>query len=400
MRVWRRQHLVVLVVLFLSLQSVTPSFVLATQTSSGQALFRGDAARTGHQPGPGPDETPSEQWRFTLDAIVVASPIVVGERVFVAGWDGVVRALDLNSGDELWTFATGSLDSTPAVVDGVVYAGGANSDETAGILYAIDAETGAEVWQHETVYALSDSSPSVVEDVIYIGGGNGDETAGALYAIDAATGEEIWSFETALPIWSSPAVGDGRVFVGGGGIDADNGAVYAVDQATGDEVWTFAVDDGTVLTTPAVVDGLVYITTRSLYALDSENGKPIWSVADESVSYETAVAVDDDVVYVGGSRLSAFDARTGDPIWVNTEIDTFLASPIVADNVIYIGSYDGDLFAIDPGTGEENWRASVLVPDETGDRLIVNSLAVVDGAIYVSSFPAGDEESGVVQAFQ
>ena len=344
--------------------------------------------------------TPSEQWRFTLDAIVVASPIVVGERVFVAGWDGVVRALDLNSGDELWSFATGSLDRTPAVVDGVVYAGGANSDETAGTLYAIDAETGAELWRHETVYALSDSSPAVVEGVVYIGGGNGEETAGALYAIDATTGDEIWSFETAMPIWSSPAVGDGRVFVGGGGVDADNGAVYAVDQATGDEVWTFAMDDGTVSTTPAVVDGLVYVTTRSLYALDSDNGKPNWTVSDESLSYETAVAVGDGVVYVGGSTVSAFDAQTGDEIWANTEIDAFLASPVVADDVIYVGSYEGDLLAIDPATGEEIWSTSVLAPDESDDRLIVNSVAVVDGAIYVSSFPAGDEESGVIHAFQ
>jgi eukaryotic-like serine/threonine-protein kinase len=400
MRIGLRQNTAVLITLLLWLQAVAPSPVFAAQMTLDWAMFRGDAARTGQQPGPGPKGAPSEQWRVTLSDIVVATPIVVGEHVFVAGWDGVVRALDLTSGDELWSFTTGSLDSTPAVVDGVVYAGGANGDESAGTLYAIDAETGAEVWRHETGYALSDSSPAVVDGVIYIGGGNGEETAGALYAIDATSGDEIWSFEATLPIWSSPAVGDDRVFVGGGGVDADNGAVYAVDLETGDEVWTFAVDDGTVSTTPAVVDGLVYVTTRSLYALDSANGKPAWTVSDDTLSYESAAAVIDDVVYVGGSTLSAFDAETGDVIWTNAEFDAFLASPVVADDVIYIGSYLGDLFAIDPATGDEIWSASVLAPDTSDNRLIVNSVAVVDGAIYVSSLATGDDENGVVHAFQ
>src|SRR4029434_1295017 len=55
-----------------------------------------------------------------------------------------------------------------------------------------------------------DSSAAIVDGVVYVGGGNGD-----LLAIDLASGKLRWKYTTGNLIGeSSPAVGDGAVYIG------------------------------------------------------------------------------------------------------------------------------------------------------------------------------------------
>ena len=54
------------------------------------------------------------------------------------------------------------------------------------------------------------SSPSVAEGIAYMGGG----ASRKLYAVDVQTGEELWSFETEDTVYSTPVVADGVVYVG------------------------------------------------------------------------------------------------------------------------------------------------------------------------------------------
>jgi outer membrane protein assembly factor BamB len=363
------------------------------------AVYRGNAARTGAQPGPGPASAPTELWQVALNEPVLSSAIVVARVAYVKAWDNKLHALDAETGKERWSFATGGLDTAPAVADGTVYAGGADRDETSGTLYAIDAKSGREVWHHQTPCALSDSSPVVVDGVVYVGGGNGKETAGALYAIDAASGNEVWSFDTGMPVWSAPAVAKGTVYVGGGGLDWKHGAVFAIDAKSGDEVWTFKVDDGPVLASPAVSGGLVYATSGSLHAIDAKSGKTVWTLANGNAAFDTAPAVANHVVYVGGTKLVALDTRSGKTIWTFAGTRAYVASPVVADGVVYAGTYDGELLAIDAAKGIAIWRYEVKVAGDTAARQIESSPAVVDGRIYFGSFDVGgDRHSGAVHA--
>jgi outer membrane protein assembly factor BamB len=94
---------------------------------------RGDAARTGVFPGPGPARAPVERWRFALGQSVRASPLVAGGHVYIAGLAGTLYALDAASGQERWRFtAGGPVQASPVLTGGVVYVG---SDD--GFLYAI-----------------------------------------------------------------------------------------------------------------------------------------------------------------------------------------------------------------------------------------------------------------------
>jgi outer membrane protein assembly factor BamB len=364
------------------------STTISTAATPKSAMYRGNAARTGAQPGPGPAAQPEELWHVELDEPVLSSAVVAGGVVYVKAWDNKLHALNAETGDELWSFETGGLDTAPAVVDGVVYAGGADRDETSGTLYAIDAATGHEIWHHDTVYALSDSSPVVVDGIVYVGGGNGEETSGAVYAIDAA-GNEVWSFEAGMPIWSAPAVAKGVVYVGGGGLDWDHGAVFALDAKSGAAIWTFDTNDGPVLASPAVSGGLVYATSGSLSAINAKTGKQSWTFAKKNETFDTAPAVVNHVIYVGGTKLMALDAKSGATIWSFTGTNAYVASPVVADRIVYAGTYDAQLLAIHAERGDAVWRFKIEVQGDAGDRQIESSPAVIDGVIYFASFDAG-----------
>jgi quinohemoprotein ethanol dehydrogenase len=133
---------------------------------------------------------------------------------------------------------------------------------------------------------------------------------------------------------------------------------------------------------PIVVDGVVYTsgTTGRAYALNAVTGEEIWSFNPESdgqVNRYTCcdevnrgLAVWEGMVYVGSldGRLFALDAESGELIW---EVDTFIfkdraytssGAPEIAGDVVVIGNagadYDarGYVSAYDLKTGELSWR--------------------------------------------
>ena len=94
-------------------------------------------------------------------------------------------------------------------------------------------------------------------------------------------------------------------------------------------------------------------------------------------------AVVDGVVYVGSSdgRLYAIDAKTGQEKW-SFKIDggTF-SSPAVTGGVVYIGisgsAFDGWIYALDARTGQEKWTFETYSA--------TSSPAVVDSTVYIAS---------------
>ena len=99
-------------------------------------MFRGNPARTGVNPGPGVERSPTLLWRFQTEDDVSCSPAVVDGVVYIGSDDNYVYALDATTGEERWRFQTdGNVRSSPAVVDGVVYIGSFE-----GYVYAITGE--------------------------------------------------------------------------------------------------------------------------------------------------------------------------------------------------------------------------------------------------------------------
>lgn len=104
-----------------------------------------------------------------------------------------------------------------------------------------------------------------------------------------------------------------------------------------------------------------------------------WRFATES-KIGSSPAVVDGVVYVGSldGRLYAIDAASGAERWRVATKDGIYSSPAVVDGMVYVGSFDGNLYAVDAASGEERWRFA------TGD-VITSSPAVAGGVVYVGS---------------
>lgn len=101
-----------------------------------------------------------------------------------------------------------------------------------------------------------------------------------------------------------------------------------------------------------------------------------WQFAT-GAAIHSSPAVADGVVYVGSqdSRLYALDAETGRELWSFAAESWVESSPAVADGVVYFGSNDGNLYALDARTGAERWRFQTRL----GVR---SSPAVAGGMVY------------------
>ncbi len=326
--------------------------------------------------------TGMERWRFETGDIVLSSPAVSDGFVYVGSRVNKVYSIDAGTGKEKWRYETGSnVLSSLAVAKGVVYVG---SDD--GNLYSIDAVTGKEKWRFETGGSVY-SSPAVSNGVVYVGSRDNN-----LYAIDVVTGKEKWRFKTGSNVESSPAVSDGVVYIG-----SWDKNLYAVDAVTGKEKWRFKTGD-IVLSSPAVSNGFVYVGSRdnNLYVIDVVTGKEKWRF--ETGSYvDSSPVVSNGFVYVGsadGNLYAIGGALTGQAttqtpdsgvvptiaeLWRFPTNNSVYSSPVVSNGIVYVGSQDWNLYAIDAVTGKEKWRFG------TGGA-VYSSPAVSNGIVYVGSW--------------
>jgi len=235
-----------------------------------------------------------------------------------------------------WHYLTGSaVVSSPAVVDGTVFVGSLDNNT-----YALNAKTGAQVWNYTTGGPIQWSSPAVASGVVYVG-----STDNKIYALNAATGTEVWSYATAGEVWSSPAVAGGVVYVG-----SNDGNVYALSATTGTKVWNYTTA-GAVWSSPAVVDGRVYVGSddNKTYCLNASTGNHMWKYTTGG-AVESSPAVADGVVYVGSNdgNIYFLNATTGTLVWSWPTGGGF-SSPAVADGMLYVGSGGGNICAFGKG---------------------------------------------------
>jgi outer membrane protein assembly factor BamB len=86
------------------------------------------------------------------------------------------------------------------------------------------------------------------------------------------------------------------------------------------------------------------------------------------------------VVYVGSNdnNVYALNAETGALVWKYTTGVAVYSSPAVANGVVYIGSLDNNVYALKASTGALLWKY-------TTSNWVVSSPAVANGVVYVGS---------------
>jgi outer membrane protein assembly factor BamB len=139
--------------------------------------------------------------------------------------------------------------NSPTVLNNIVYTGSyrnISSPSIKGSLYAINATTGALVWEILQNTGFN-SSPVIDNGILFITSEGGD-----LFAVDILTGLQLWS-RTIYSNGSNPVVMNGVVYVGGGGTNN----IYAIDIATRADKWKFPI------TNSATTSGSCVVTATS-----------------------------------------------------------------------------------------------------------------------------------------
>jgi outer membrane protein assembly factor BamB len=205
-------------------------------------------------------------------------------------------------GELAWRFETGGeVHASPVFADGVLYA--ASYDE---LLYAIDAQSGAQLWQ-AGLPERTDSSPLVTQDSIYIG------TLAGLMVFDLQTGALRFGVPNVGYVRSSPLVLNGTIYFG-----SDDGHLYALDAATGDQKWAFPAESR-ISSSPAIWEERIIFGDESgmLYALDAATGAELWRFPTEQPIFSSPAVSAAGVVYFGGldGAFYALQAFSGDLFW-------------------------------------------------------------------------------------
>jgi outer membrane protein assembly factor BamB len=308
------------------------------------------------------------EWSYTTGGDINSSPAVVNGVLYVASSDRDVYALDSSTGALLWSFDTGGdpAEASPAVVDGVVYVSSLSHK-----VFALNAATGSLLWSRG-VHAGTGSSPSVANGVVYIG-----TRQGRVYALNAYTGAVLWSYLTygAEMVESSPAVANGVVYIGA------HEYVYALSASTGAVLWSHQVQTY-FGSSPAVANGVVFIGADdgNVYAFKASTGALLWTHEAAGLYVRSSPAVVSGIVYVGSDvgNVYALSASTGTTVWTYRTAGYVFSSPAVANGVVYVGSLDSNVYALDAATGALLWSHSMAARVES-------SPAVANGVVYVGS---------------
>lgn len=299
---------------------------------------------------------------------------------------------------ELWKIDVGAytwdsyLRITPAVYDNVVYTGDKN-----GLVMAVDINTGKKLWSKK--YSKKFTSDIAVSDS-YIMIGTADAN---VLVLDRATAKQLFLLPVSNEVISRPAYSKG-IFI----IKSVDNVLHAFDANTGKLLWNYSASfvDYTmrVGSAPVIKGDKVYagFTNGSIAVLSLITGKLLWEDNTNS-SQQTAVndMVDIDVdpkfyhanMYVAGlnGNIMAIDTSVNEIIWKKTisthsGLDVDRASLIITDS-------KGEIYLYRRNNGRLVWKQSVLKHRELTAPVIGKGLIFVadnEGYLHILSSTTGE----------
>ena len=355
---------------------ITPisTSVPTTTPETNIVLFRANPQRTGEYSFPAIRELPEVVWKTKLSSTWLMPPLLADGILYTGSGDGVLYAVETETGKEVWSVeGFGQLESTGAIAGDTIVTAGYNQQ-----VKALDRITGDKRWTFRTEYGVQ-GAPLIVDDRVYIA------TDRRVYALDLETGQSIWKVSTGTEdaYMGAPAYEDGVIYTTGGKL------LLALEAATGKEVWRTQKDE--MFLGLAVANGLVYVGNfdHKLYAFDQSTGEEKWSFDGKEVFW-SAPGLSEGTVYAGNNRtVYALDAPTGALLWSFEAESRSVSEPLLSDGVVYVSDSSHEfprgprhLYALDAQSGGQLWvfeAISTFLPAPTlgNDAIYVTSTGEV-----------------------
>jgi outer membrane protein assembly factor BamB len=147
--------------------------------------------------------------------------------------------------------------------------------------------------------------------------------------------------------------------------------------------WKFDAG-GVTITSPAVVNGIVYTSnwgTNQFYALNGRDGSVAWiSPFTPGANADSSPAVANGVVYMGtdNTNMYALNAANGNPLWQFSTHSPIGCAPTVANGIVYFGSENNNVYAVGADSGTLIWQYHA-------GGIMGAPPAIVNGVVYAGS---------------
>ena len=257
------------------------------------------------------------------------------------------------------------------------------------------------VWHNHTGNgtnkAIINFAPALADGTLYTVSQNG-----TVEAYDAETGRVLWKQTLKAKISSAPTVGDDKVFV-----NDSKAELVALNASTGAQLYTIALPNKS-FAAPAYDNGTVVVKTvdETVAAFNSADGSKLWSYEGNSPNMilqgGSSPVIDDGIVIFGTNdgQMTLVTLDKGQLLWQRQVVEPngisdiarmvdIDANPLISNNVIYVGSYQGDIVAIDKFKAQPIWKHRLST--RSGLVLSGSSLFVTDshGRIWAFDIASG-----------
>jgi len=212
---------------------------------------------------------------------------------------------------------------------------------------------------------MSFSSNIVDENIVYAA-----VSSGTIYAIKNPTGKKIWSKNISEKI-GDLAINDNLLYSG------TNIGLYAINKKTGNIEWEQII--GEVISKPVIYrDNVISgFSNGEINAFDLYSGKKIWSYKFNDVPYISEIIKD--MMFIGsGESCYCFNVDKKEVLWETKTNGPITTAPKIADETVYIGSWDGYMYALNADNGKLKWKCRTGWGIET-------TPFVSDGLVFVGS---------------
>lgn len=338
-------------------------------TANDWPMWRGPTqngvAKSDQQPPTRWSETENVSWRAEVPGRGHSSPVVIGDRVYIASADHereaqVVLALDRATGKRIWEavvhqggFETkgNRMNKKATLASSTIASDGTRLfinflNDGAVWTSALDFE-GEKLWQTRlTDYLVHQgygSSPTIYENLVIASADT--KAGGAIVAMQRTTGEIVWRRDRPeMPNYPSPVVvqADGRQQMIMTGCEL----VTSLNPLTGETLWEFPGATTECVTT-TVTDGKVVLTSggypdNHIAAVAADgSGKVVWENTDREYVPSMLIAKGHVFAVLDAGIATCLDVATGEQIWKQRLGGTFSSSPVLVGDHIYITSESG-----------------------------------------------------------
>ena len=379
----------------ISVTAIIASFILRTDLPdpSGQSGTSAKAEAKGKETAPKPDKTnypffrgqdsrglaggigyPTEwngasgkniDWKIQIPKEGKSSPGIWGDKIFITGAQGMeceVYCINKKTGDILWIGSASNIPGEPTVLP--------KMDQEAGLAVPTVATNGKEVcaifangnlicfdmdgkqkWAKnigvpESSYGYT-SSLIIFKNLLLVQ--YDSEVKISLIGFDIETGNQKWeTLRQGRAVWSSPVLayfeGKPQLILNG------NPKVSSYDPSTGKELWAVECMSGDVAPSVAVNSTMAYAVTdyAKLAAIKPGTGASIiWEDNTYTPDVSSPVANDEFLfISTGNGDVACYNSEKGDTLWTHYFMDQFYASPIIADDMVYLLDRSGVMHVV------------------------------------------------------